>query len=358
MSTFTFKNIKGEVFTVTGPPDMTQEQANEIFQKQSDSGSLVGLKPGGVLSAATQAAKGLTSALSSIGQQASGIIGALGGGISSAAGQIGSLASKAFNSATSIAGKTISAVKGALSSTPSTNGIDLANFAKQGSALVPIGGLTLPETTGVLAQTKQLVGQAANRLTDNKGVGSYGFDVKQLETAGFLKPGTSSLISAGSNLASSVLKSPSVFTGKDGVKDINGILSNPGLQDRTQQNLMAQGAAGLKALGIPTATLGPSGAAGLLMSAAKSLPNTEAFVKGLPLPASVTASINKNITEGAFATKLTDTKIPEPFKEETVPTPASDTTNRATLNAAASRIIGNSKIPSPDYGPPNVNGFV
>ena len=357
MSTFTFKNIKGEVFTVTGPPDMTQEQATAIYQKQSDSGSLVGLKPGGLLSAATQAAKGLTSALSSIGQQASGIIGALGGGISSAAGQIGSLATRTFNSASSIASKTISAVKGALS-TPSTDGIDLANFAKQGTALAPIGGLSTAETTGVLAQTKKLVGQATNRLTDNKGVGSYGFDIKQLETAGFLKPGTSSLVTAGTNLASSVLKSPSVFTGKDGVKDINGILSNPGLQDRTQQNLMAQGAAGLKALGIPTTALGSSGAAGLLMSAAKSLPNTESFVKGLPLPASVTASINKNITEGAFATKLTDTKIPEPFKEETVPTPASDTTNRETLNAAANRILGNDKIPAPNYGPPNVNGFV
>lgn len=353
MSTFIFKNIKGETFTVTGPPDMTQEQANEIFQKQSDSGSLVGLKPGSLLSAATQAAKGLASAFSSIGQQASGIIGALGGGIASAAGQIGSLASKAISSATSIANKTITAVKGALSSSPSTDGIDLAKYAKQATALVPIGGLNTAQTTGVLAQTKQLVGQATNALTNNKGVGSYGFDIKQLETAGFLKPGTSALVSAGTNLASSVLKSPSVFTGKDGVKDISGILSNPGLQDKTQQNLMAQGAAGLKALGISTTALSPSGAAGLLMSAAKSLPNTEAFVKGLPLPASVTASITKNITEGAFAVKLTDTKIPEPFKEETVPVPASDTTNRETLNAAANRIIGNSKIPAPNYGPSN-----
>lgn len=356
MSIYTFKNDQGQTFTVKGPPDLTQAQAQEIFNKQSDSGSLVGLPLGGLLSAATQLAKGLTSALSSIGQQASGIIGALGGGIASAAGQIGSIAAKTLSAASSVAGRAVAAVKGALS-TPSTDGIDLANYAKQATALVPIGGLNVSQTTGVLAQTKQLVGQTANRLTNSKGVGSYGFDIKQLETAGFLKPGTSALVSAGTNLASSVLKSPSVFTGKDGVKDINGILSNIGLQDKTQQNLMAQGAAGLKSLGVPTNAL-PSGTAGLLMSAAKSLPNTEAFVKGLPLPASVTASIKTNIVEGDFATKLTDTKIPEAFKEEAVPVAAADTTNRSTVDAATARIIGNSKIPVPDYGPPNVNGFV
>lgn len=356
MSIYTFTNEQGQTFTVKGPPDLTQTQAQEIFNKQSDTGSLVGLSSGTILDAGSQAAKGLTSALSSVGQQASGIIGALGGGIASAAGQIGSIASRAFNSATSIAGKAVSVIKGALS-TPSTNGIDVASYAKQATALVPVGGLNVAETTGVLAQTKQLVGQASNVLTNSKGVGAYGFDVKQLETAGFLKPGTSALVSAGTNLASSVLKSPSVFTGKDGVKDINGILSNTGIQDKTQQGLMAQGAAGLQSLGIPVNSLA-AGGAGLLMSAAKSLPNTEAFVKGLPLPASVTASIKTNIVEGDFATKLTDTKIPEAFKEETVPVALNDTTNRSTLDAATKRIIGNSKIPTPDYTAPDVNGFV
>jgi hypothetical protein len=357
MANFSFKLPNGKSFDLKGPPDLTFDQAKAIFDTQADTGALTGLKPGGILSAASQAAKGLTSAISSLGQQASGVIGALGGKISTAAGQIGSLATQALGSAKSIAEKTISAVKGAIS-IPSTDGIDIANFAKQSSALVPIGGLDTAEATGVLAQTKKLVGQAADKITNSKGVGSYGFDIKQLETAGFVKPGTSALVSAGSNTISSILKSPSVFTGKDGVKDASGLLSNVGLQDKTQQELMAAGSAGLKSLGIPTDLLGPQGAAGLLMSAAKSLPNTEAFVKGLPLPASVTASINKNISEGAFAVKLTDIKIPEVFKAETVPVPAVDTTNRETLNAAANRILGNPKIPAPNYGPSNVNGFV
>lgn len=361
MSIYTFKNDQGETFTVKGPPELTQAQAQEIFDKQSDSGSLVGLTIGGLLSAASQAAKGFVGALSSLGQQASGIIGALGGSISSAAGQIGSVASKTLSSANSIASKAVSSVSGALS-TPSTNGINLADYSKQATALAPIGGLNVAETTGVLAQTKQLVGQASNTLTNTKGIGAYGFDIKQLETAGYLKPGTSAkasaLVASGTDLTSLISKSPNIFTGKGGVTDINGILSNPGLQDKIQQDLMAVGAAGLKTVGIATDALSSSSAAGLLMSASKSLPDTEAFVKGLPLPASVAADIKTNIVEGAFATNLTDTKVPEAFKEEIVPVPATDTTNRTTLDAASKRIIGNSKIPVPDYGPPDdVNGF-
>lgn len=350
MSTFIFKNIKGETFTVTGPPDMTQEQANEIFKKQSDSGSLVGLKPGGILNAAAQAAKGLTGAFSSLGQQASGIIGALGGGVSTAAGQIGSLATRALDSASSIVGKTVSTVKNALTSTTPADGINTANYAKQATALAPIGGLSTAETTGVLAQTKKIVGQAPDKLTDNKGVGSYGFDLKQLENAGYLKPGTSAIVATGTKTISSVLKSPSVFTGKDGVKDANGILSNTSIQDKTQQGLMAQGSAGLKSLGVPVDTIGSANAAGLLTSAAKSLPDTAAFINGLPLSPAVSASINTAISLGAYAVKLTDIKIPAAFKEETTPTPAADTTNRETVNAASNRIIGNEKIPKPNYG--------
>lgn len=367
MSNFIFKSSKGETFTVTGPPDMTQEQANAIFKQQSDSGSLVGLKPGGVLNAASQAAKGLTSALSSLGQQASGVIGALGGKISSAAGQIGSLASKALSSANSIVNSTVAAVKGALTSTTPIGGIDVAKYAKQATALAPIGGMSTSQTTGVLAQAKQIVGQAADKITNNKGVGSYGFDVKQLETAGFVKPGTSALVTAGvsagaaaASTISSVLKSPSVFTGKDGVKDVNGLLSNTSLQDKTQQGLMAQASSGLKSLGVPIDQLGATNAAGLITSATKSLPDVAKFAKGLPLPPDVKAGIDKAVSLSAYAVKLTDVKIPAVFKEETTPEPAADTANRETVNAATNRVIGNEKIPAPNYSSkaPDVPGEV
>lgn len=357
MASFKFNSDDGKTFEIKGPEGLTFEQAKSIFDKQFDTGSLVGLKPGDVLSAATQAASGLTAASAQVGQALSGITGALGGGIASSTGAIGKAASGALASVNSVANTAISTVKKAIAN-PATSGINVADYAKQATALAPLGDINLPSMTAVLAQGKKIVGQAADKLTDAKGVGSFGFDIKQLETAGYIKPGTSALVSAGSNLASSVLKSASVFTGKGGVKDITGVLSNPGLQSNIQQDLMAKGVAGLKAVGIPTAALGANGLAGMALNASKSLQNTELYAKGAALASDVKAAFDKNMSNGAFSVNLSETKIPEAFKETEVPPVAADTTNRTTLNAAAKRILGNPKIPVPDYNPPDVNGFV
>lgn len=353
MAIFSFTDSKGKAFDIKGPAGLTLEQAKRIFDTQSSSGSLVGLKPGGILSAASQAAAGLTSALAQVGQSLSGITGALGGGIASAAGAIGSAATGALASAKSIADKALSVVTGAKTGAV-TNGINISNFAKTDSALAPIAGMSVPQVTGALAQAKNLVGQAASKMTDVKGLGSFGFDAKQLETAGILKPGMSNLVASGASTLTKVLKSPAAFTGKKGIKSVNDLLSNPGAQSNIQQDLMAKGAAGLASVGASLSKFNPADAAGLALNAAKNLPNTEALIKGLPLPADIKSTMTSTIQSAAFAVNLTD-KIPAAFKAEILPEPAVDTTNRETLNAAATRIIGNPKIPAPSYSPPTNN---
>lgn len=349
MASFTFTLPNGQPFEVKGPPGLTFDQAKSAFDQQADTGALVGFKPGDILNAAKQAGAGVAAAQAAVGQALSGITGSLGAGIPGAAGQVGGL-NQIVSSAKSVATSAIDNVTKAISSTPLTNPINTANFAQELPALASIGPLSQSTVTGVLAQAKNIVGQAANKLSNNKGVGSFGFDVKQLETAGILKPGTSSFITQGAASLSSVLKSPSVFTGKDGVKSIDGLLNNPQLQSGIQQNLMADGAAGLTAQGISLDKLG-SGAPGMMLNAAKSLPDATAFAKGLPLPPDVKALMNTNLKDGAFAANLTDLKIPDAFKAEDIPVPASNTVNRETLDAAATRILGNPKIPTPNYGP-------
>ena len=49
---------------------------------------------------------------------------------------------------------------------------------------------------------------------------------------------------------------------------------------------------------------------------------------------------------------LTDSKIPPAFKEVEIPEPKSNTVNRDTVNAASNRVVGNDKVPEPNYGPP------
>jgi len=426
MSTFKFTLPNGKPFEIKGPPGLSLEQAKAIFDKQAATGSLVGIKPGEVLSAATQAAQGLPGAQALIAQAQSGIVGALGAGIPGAAGAIGSLSKAAgaaggalngslsgvaagltgavgaavtdfagsatgalgnlskigIPSASSLtssltgalgSGKSLTAVAGSIGATASTaigtinktltsavtDPINIADFAKEIPALTSIGSMNEGVTTGVLAQAKKLVGQASDALTVEKGLGAFGFGAEQLEKAGVLKPGVSKLLAGGAASITSLLKSPAAFTGKDGIKSAADLLNNPQKQAAIQQDLMAQGVSGLKALGVPTDLLSPQGLAGTALNAAKSIPGAEAFLKGLPIPddpvGALSAAFNANVRDGAFAANLSQAKIPPAFKAIVTPVPAADTVNRDTVNAASARVVGNPKVPEPNYGPVKPN---
>jgi hypothetical protein len=370
---FEFTTAAGKLFKLSGPPGFSLSQAQAIFDQQESAGSLVGIKPGQILSAATQAAGGLSSAAAQLGQSLSGVTGALGAGIPGAAGLIGGAvpggltsAAAAVNqltgSAGSIAASAVGTISKAMGSLPVTNGIDVANFAKAETALGSIGSMTTSQVTGVLAQAKNLVGQASDVMTNAKGVGSFGFDAKQLETAGILKPGVSNLIESGASTLTSALKSPLAFTGKDGIKGVGDLLGSSSAQSKIQQGLMSSGVAALGAAGIPTDALNAQGLAGMALNAAKSIPGAEALAKGLPLPGDATgalkAAMETNIRDGAFAVNLTDA-LPGAFKETVKALPSLGTVDRSTLNAAADRILGSAKIPKPSFGPPEsvVNAF-
>lgn len=407
-----------KTFEIKGPPGMTREQALEIFKKQASTGGLVGFKSGDVLSAATQAADGLESAQASLQQALTGAGGSLGGGLGGinvnqiqsgiaqaggalggsltgtapglsslvgpAVSSIGGALSGAINSAKTLAGgvaagigaaaggigkaltggagmagsvaaTSINTINTAISTVPVTNPINVANFATAPTALGPIGSMNTSQVTATLAQATKLTGQSFDTISKT-GAGGFGLDVSQLETSGFVKPGTSNFLSGATATVSSVLKSPSVWTGKDGVGSLSSLLSSVGTQSKIQQDLMAKGVAGLGAVGVPVGALSAQGVAGMSLNAAKSLPSAEAFAKGLPIPGDATGAIkaefNTNVRDAAFAVNLADAKVPEPFKAIDIPIPKNNTVSRATVDAAATRIAGNDKIPPPNYGPP------
>jgi hypothetical protein len=208
----------GKPFEIKGPPGMTFEQAKAIFDKQANTGALVGFKPGDTLSAATQAADGLASAQAQLTQGLTGVSGltglpgltagtfagasafggALGTSINSAAAAIGG-AGGALNGSLSglsaglsgVVGPAVSSVTGVLtgavgqigsvatqaigtinrviSGTAVTSPIDVADFAKQTPSLISIASMSQSAVTGVLAQAKNLVGQAPDVLSNVKG---------------------------------------------------------------------------------------------------------------------------------------------------------------------------------------------
>jgi membrane-bound inhibitor of C-type lysozyme len=113
------------------------------------------------------------------------------------------------------------------------------------------------------------------------------------------------------------------------------------------------------AVGIPVQNLSSQGIAGMSLNAAKSLPNAEAFAKGLTIPGDSTGAVQAEfataVRDGAFAVNLVNTKIPTAFKQQEVPKPASDTVGRATVDAATTRVIGDDKVPAPSYTPKPVS---
>jgi hypothetical protein len=407
MSTFNFTLPNGTPFEIKGPAGLTLEQAKAIFDKQAATGSLVGIKPGQALSAATQAAQGLASAQAVVAQAQSSITGVLGAGIPGAAGALGTVtaalgaaggalggslsgvasgltgavgaavtqfkgtALSVGSSLTAVlsVGSSLTAVAGSIGSTASkaistinqsltsavSNPINIADYAKGAAALTSIGSMDSGTVTGVLAQAKKSIGQAADTLTSEKGLGAFGFGAEQLEKAGILKPGMSKFVTLGTSTLTNLLKSPAAFTGKDGIKSAADLLNNPIKQAAIQQDLMAQGLAGLKAVGIPTDLLSAQGLAGTALNAAKSIPAAADFLKGIPIPGDIGGKLTKafdtNVRDGAFAANLAKTKIPLPFKAEVTPVPAADTVDRATVNAASTRVVGNDKVPEPNYGP-------
>ena len=403
MSTFNFE-FNGQKFEINAPTGATYEQAKAVFDQQTASGGLTGFRVGDVLSPATQTAAGLASAQSQLTQGLATATGQLPSGtnLSSLTASIGTLGQSAgtqvasalqggaaaFNSLTTGASGSTASISSALSgagagfSLPSTSaitgaltgaaarvgslastavgtisglikgtptaGINAADFAKQGPALGAIGSMSLPDVTGTLAQASKLVGQNADTISNAAGAGKFGLDASQLERWGLVKPGTAAtFLGQGGSDLTSVLKSPTVWTGKDGVKSLDGLLGNEGLQNKIQQGLMTSGVADLKALGVPTDKLTPQALSGLATNAAKSVPDTLNWAKNTPgLPADVKSKFDAAAVNGAFAVNLTETKVDFSMLQEYTPVAATDTVNTDTLDAAAKRIVGNPKVPS------------
>jgi hypothetical protein len=346
MSIFSFTNpVNGQPFEIKGPPSLSQAQAKAIFDKQVSAGSLVGFKKGDVLSAATQAADGLAGAQAQLAQAAKGIGGDLTGAIKNIPG-VGDIAAQAQ----SVASKTLSGISSVVSNLPVTNGINVADFAKQGASLVPIQGLGISDVTAAMSSASKLVRQASSAISDTLGAGKFGFDASQLESVGVLKPGTAATyLKQGINSLTDVLKSPAVFTGKDGINSLDSLLESVPTQDGIQQQLMSQGLNAVKQLGIPTDKLSTASLAGLANAAAKSIPTTLDWAKGLPLPADIKSKLDTAVRDGAFAADFANFKIDDPMKAVITPLPAVDTVNRQTVDAASKRIVGNDKVPTVKY---------
>jgi hypothetical protein len=298
MSKFSFTSPDGQIFDILGPANATAAQARAIFDQQFNSGGLVGLRSGDAVNAVTQAADGLRSALSQVGLT------------------LPSSAEQAF---------------AGLKNVPLINPISAADFAKQAQPNFSLGPLNSLDLQGLMSQTTAQVGQQVDQVSATAGIGKFGLSLDKLETAGFVKPGTATayartspptvnqtdiaeaarINNEGGNITpDQVAKNrqlnsfltPSVFTGKSGVSNLQTMLVNESVQNTIQESVLKQSYDLLTRTGV-TQGLSTPQLGGLLQTASKfDIKTAVDFTKGLEV---------KNISEvltvakaGEYATSL------------------------------------------------------
>jgi hypothetical protein len=329
MSVFKFTRPDGKIFELQGPANATFEQAKAIFDKQLASGGLTGIPVGGVVNAVTQAAGGLSSALAQIGPQAAALTKQIGG---------------AINLPTKL---------GALI----PNAISVSNFVNTKISSLNIGTIASNQIQGLVAQASASVNQAANAITNAKGLGQFGLDANQLQLSGLIKPGIADQIKQVPDKFKEILSSPTSWTGKFGAVNLDSVLNNTGLQTRVQQGLMNTNFDQLKQLGTIKGTEIASQLGPLLNTATKfGAATATAWLNG-KAPGDLVNKMNNFATSAQFGQAFADVNAAvagggNPLQAGIVAAKGfTSTVNRTNVNQATSAIIGDSNIETPDFSP-------
>ena len=169
MAKFTFSLPNGQLFTLEGPAGSTVEQAEKIFLEQLAAGAFVGLGAGDVLQPVETTV--IEFGLSRLDRNTAGVP------------DVPLLAIYSNGVITSLP---------VLADVPINNGITAAEYIDQSVITEPIGLLSATQVQAVMASIAAAVCQPADVITNELGLGKYGFNAAQLEEAGYLKPGTAS----------------------------------------------------------------------------------------------------------------------------------------------------------------------
>ena len=241
MSKFEYTLPSGAKYIVNGPPGATKEQADRIFYEQVAAGSLVGYIPGQTLTSLSVAITKFQ--LSRLDRGTAGV-----------------------DTATVLSvvnGLPIIAGLPNLIDVPLQNPINQTDLATVNQNVLglpgsigsdAVGPLDATQTQALLAQIANLVDQPYDQISYEKGLGKYGFTTLKLEEAGYVKPGTVlRFLAIDPEDFTSVMSSPGIWTGKDGITSLDALLADPEQQTLIQTQLMKNSYQSLQASGAITA---------------------------------------------------------------------------------------------------------
>ena len=220
MAIFNYILPSGSQFRLEAPAGTTQLQADRIFYEQVAAGSLVGYEVGQTLT--------------------------------STASQITKFELSRLDRGT--AGVDTATVLSIVQNLPVVAGIpELVNVPVQdpveqsdivlargsGFGPSPVGPLTAFQVQALQAQLINQVNQASNVISQEKGIGKYGFNCLQLEQLGYVKPGTwAKFLSSDPSQFVSVMNSPAIWTGLGGINSLDDLLDDEDSQNLVQNQLM------------------------------------------------------------------------------------------------------------------------
>jgi len=215
------------------------------------------------------------------------------------------------------------------------------------------------QVSGMIAQVSKDVPQSATSISNDLGLGKFGLSTEQLEKGGYLKPGVvNNFVGSAGKTTTEILNNSAVWTGKDGVKDVQKLLNNETLQNNVQVNLWKNEYDDLLVKGAISGNEDPAKLGGMLTAASKfGTETTLDWVKG-KLPGNVKSEFDKIAKSSQMAINLVDQKVPVQAKNSLVPPLAKNTTNRAAVDQALSALIGNSKIATPKFAPPSIESVL
>ena len=166
---------------------------------------------------------------------------------------------------------------------------------------------------GVVATGAGVIADAKGQLT--AAVGSLAQTPQQLEAAGIIKPGASTLINGlvqgGSNVSAAMTNN--LFTGKPGAENLTALSNNVNAQVTAQVANFQQAQSALTKTGVITGAESPSQIAGMVTSVSQvGLPATVDFVKNavasVPsapgVSGAVGGAVSKAMSSGTFAADL------------------------------------------------------
>lgn len=180
-----------------------------------------------------------------------------------------------------------------------------------------------------------------------RGVGKYGQSPEALVLTGYLKPGALALITS-SSMTAQVLNTPAVWTGQFGINSLLDYLDAPILQNISQLALLAGSYQGLVDQGYLTGDESPRDVATLIQPAAKyGVTAVIAWIEDLLSPEQ-SAAVAITARQGQYAIDFVNTYGSK--LDPGIDLPAfSNTVQREEIDFVLEEIIGNPKIPTPEY---------